>query len=393
MRLSTKQRLDYYLGVCLIGLLKPLAVALGWLLRRDHATAMRGPVAVIKMQGGGSLVLAAPALHGIRARYPAQPLLLVTTPAMRPFGESLQLFDEILCVDDRSLWQLMASSLGLLWRLRGTDTILDLEVYSRLTGVFALCTLARNRIGFFLDHTFWRRGIYTHLMFFNRQHPVAFFYERLARLLDAQAVGREVVAQRMGLVRTHLLDRAESAEVIAIGAGCSDMSVERRMAPAGWVHFLRPVISTTPAAEFVWLGSGDDWPVAEAIIAALREQVGPGRYVNACGTLPLSASLQLLCGASAYYGIDSALLHYARVAGVPSTSFWGPVSPSQMLTPWPDVHDTVHYEPIPCSPCVHVAETPPCRGDNLCIQRLYDRTVQLELAARLDRHPPWSGQR
>jgi hypothetical protein len=38
----------------------------------------------------------------------------------------------------------------------------------------------------------------------------------------------------------------------------------------------------------------------------------------------------------------------------------------------PDLVERVHYHKVPCSPCIHVAEDPPCHGKNICIQGLFD---------------------
>ena len=126
MRLKDKQRLDYTLGGVGIFVLKPLAVLLGNLLRRDHSLIVKDHVAVIKMLGGGSLVIALPALLGLRRKYPHIRLSLVTTSSLKPFADVLAIFDEILIVDDKSLFTLCVSCMRLLRRLFRVDTILDL---------------------------------------------------------------------------------------------------------------------------------------------------------------------------------------------------------------------------------------------------------------------------
>jgi hypothetical protein len=42
------------------------------------------------------------------------------------------------------------------------------------------------------------------------------------------------------------------------------------------------------------------------------------------------------------------------------------------LQPFPGAADVAHYRKIACSPCIHVAEEPPCRGRNLCIAELIE---------------------
>jgi hypothetical protein len=34
-----------------------------------------------------------------------------------------------------------------------------------------------------------------------------------------------------------------------------------------------------------------------------------------------------------------------------------------------------YYRHVPCSPCVHIAEEPPCRGRNACIEGLFQKTA------------------
>ena len=72
MRLATKQRLDYVLGGVGIFVLRPVTVVFGHLLQRDHSLTVKDKVAFIKMLGGGSLVVALPALLGFRRKHLGQ---------------------------------------------------------------------------------------------------------------------------------------------------------------------------------------------------------------------------------------------------------------------------------------------------------------------------------
>src|SRR5205823_42189 len=81
--------------------------------------------------------------------------------------------------------------------------------------------------------------------------------------------------------------------------------------------------------------------------------------------------------------VDSALLHFARLLGTPTESFWGPTDPKTRLRPFPFARDVVHYEKISCSPCVHMTRTAPCGGNNVCMRLACDP------AADIDRNPAW----
>ena len=81
--------------------------------------------------------------------------------------------------------------------------------------------------------------------------------------------------------------------------------------------------------------------------------------------------------------IDSALLHFARLLGKPAASFWGPTDPSVLLRPSGLAPEVVHYVKLSCSPCVHVAQKPPCGGNNICMR------LAVDPEADVDRNPLW----
>jgi len=372
LNLRARKRLDYTLGGALIALAKPLVFAAGRILRRDHDPRPRGRIVVIKMLGGGSMVLAGPALLGIRRAHPGCPLVLVSTAPVAAFGALLGVFDEIHTIDDRSLGRLVRSTARSVRRVLFADTVIDLEVYSRLTSVLSLATLARNRISFHLETVFWRRNLHTHLLFFNRFSNVHHFYDQVARLLGAAPAPREACAEAMlGALAAPPPARSESRRRIALGPACSELGRERRLSPAQW----RIALAARPRcadAEIHVLGAPGDRDEAEAIVAACAPALPGTTWHVECGKLSLAESVALIAGCDELIGIDSALLHVARLLGVPTTSFWGPTDPATRLQAFPGAVDDVHYRKIACSPCIHVAEDPPCRGRNLCIEGLIE---------------------
>lgn len=378
MDLQSEKALDRIVGMPLLILLKPIAMAAGRLARRDHALEPRGRVMVIKMLGGGSLVIALPALLGLRRAFPSLRLSLVTTVEVANFGRTLGVFDEIIAIDRRSMVSLVWSSLRALARSRSVDTVLDFEVYSKLTSVFSLLTAARNRLGFYLESVLWRRPIQTHLVYFNRSAPVHLFYERMTGLLGAPPASYEEC--RHHVLRGLGAAEAERRRGIAIGVGCSNLARERMLDAEQWLEVISRRLLEDPAlsAETVsFLGGPEDAPLAETIAGRLREAGRFAEVRNLCGTLPLEGSLLLLAGMSEFWGIDSALIHYARLLGPRCVSFWGPTSPASLLKPAP-IREDVQYAAIPCSPCVHVAESPPCEGRNLCMTSLLRPLTGLE---------------
>jgi ADP-heptose:LPS heptosyltransferase len=381
MKLGVKQRLDYVLGGLGIFLLRPTATVLGNLLRRDHEAAVKGATAVVKMLGGGSLVIALPALLGFRRTYPNAPFILITTAAVKPFAEVLAVFDEILVIDDKTLSSLFRSAARLWRRIFLIDTILDFEVYSRLTTVLSTLTCARNRIGFYLENTFWRERLATHLVFFNRFAGSFHFYESAVAATGAKPVGLAEaglhVARSMGI---EVLEPPTAGRVTAVTAthriciapACSDLGKERMLAGSQWARVLPRLVGD--ATEVAILGGPGDRGIADSLIVHGKSVLPEIAWINACDGRSLRESLNLLAGCARVIAIDSSILHFARLFGIPSISFWGPTDPVTRLKQAKGLDEEVWYEKVSCSPCIHVAETPPCQGKNICIEAAVRRS-------------------
>jgi ADP-heptose:LPS heptosyltransferase len=371
MDLKRKQLLDRLLGRLFMLWLRPTVQILGFILRRDHTLELRDKMAVIKMMGGGSLIIAYPALLALRKRYPHVRFIFIGTPAVRPFAELLSLFDEIHdIVDDRGLWKLIASAVSTLIRCAKADTIIDLEIYSRLTTIFSALTLARNRIGFYLDVAFWREGITSHLFYFNRSTSMPLYYEQVARSLDAPALS-------MAEARTHFLaanrfSRQEQPHPgrhrLGLGVLCSEIAHERQLTPEQWATLLRRKFAIE-RLELNLFGSRSEMNQMRSVEQQLRQHLPGVTINNFCGQLSLHDSAAILTELDEFWSIDTGLLHIARLIGLPVTSFWGPTSPDRLILRTPDVREVVFYHKIHCSPCVHNAEQPPCRGHNICMQQ------------------------
>jgi ADP-heptose:LPS heptosyltransferase len=376
MSMSTKSKiaLDRYLGGALIFILNPLARILGRLLRRDHSPAVRGNILVIKMLGGGSLVMAAQSLLGIRRTYKSAKMRLLTTSAVKPFAETLGVFDEILVLDDRSFGRLVVSALRQLRSCFGTDTVIDLEIYSYLSTILAILTFARNRLGFFFEERGFRQVLHSHRILFNPGSPLYSHYDRIAVILGATVANpRECAEHIRAVLGIGPPASAQTERRIAIGCGCSGLSEERKLAPVQWS---RNVFSVVPDKdrEAVFLGSVDDRAEVRKVIAAieaLETEGWKGKLTDHSGTMPLGESLRVLAGCEEFWGIESSLLHYARLFGLRIRAFLGPTHPMR-LRPIEGLVETVLYRKTVCSPCIHLVSVPPCHGDNRCMKWLFE---------------------
>ena len=369
MNLRAKQRLDAVLGGTAIFLLKPLARLLGMALSRDHDIRPRGDIVIVKMLGGGSLVLALPALLGLRRRYPDLRLRLVCTGATRQFADLLGVFDEIIVVQDGgSAFRLVQSGLRALLAVFRCDTIIDLEVYSRLSTVFCLMSFARNRICFYLESAYWRKGVATHLFYFNRSGSAPKHYEQVARALGADIPSREDC--RAAFLTANGLTQFTGTDgdsfKLGLACFCSDLALERMFSAGEWAEIATRALLDRPVSITLFGGSADR-EQGSALATALRTALPGAEIDNACGRWPLRETVSEIAKMDRFWSIDTGLLHIARQIGVPTTSYWGPTDPETLLQDLPGVDEAVHYRRLPCSPCVHVSDEPPCAGTRPCM--------------------------
>jgi ADP-heptose:LPS heptosyltransferase len=97
----------------------------------------------------------------------------------------------------------------------------------------------------------------------------------------------------------------------------------------------------------------------------------------------LRESVRIIAAMDEVLCIDSALLHFSRLLGRRTVSFWGPTDPRTLLRPNSSGLDDIHYVKIPCSPCVHMSHQPPCKGQNICMR------LAVDPAAPVPRNQPW----
>jgi hypothetical protein len=233
VNLRVKLLADYYIGGTLQAILKPATVLLGKIVRRDHNLTRCSSLTFIKMMGGGSLVIAYPALLATKNSPQIKQLRLITTSAVKPF-------DEIIVIRDDSAVTLVGDALSAIRKVFRCDAIVDLEVHSRLTTVFSVVTCAVNRVGFYTGISFWRQKLATHLLFCNISNGIYYFYDQIAALFGGQApdMGMCVSAFRKQLGVT--LRTPDPASLrIALAPCCSELGRERMLQPNEWVEVFR----------------------------------------------------------------------------------------------------------------------------------------------------------
>jgi len=369
IHLDLKKKLDFWGGGLGLLVLYPFVRMVGILLRRDHSLTNPRHIAVLKILGGGSLLMIYPSLVAIKKKYPQTKISLVCGRSIKNFAEAYKLFDHIQVIDDRSALSFLKSGLQtLVWLFREVDVSVDLEIHSRMTTLITTVAMVKNRIGLVDQLSLWRKRIYTHAIYTNSSGKMSEAYDTVAALFGIQELPltqiREMFSQQ---IRAESLPSSFPTTVnprITLGLGCSDLAFERQMPLELWKNLLLQIHSRFPNVSLVFVGG----PADQKLVEQLHDLSPDLRKftVNLCGSLSLNGSLKVIQESSVFMGIDSALIHLARTLAIPSVSFWGPTSPEALLRAWPQQELQV-FSKVHCSPCVHQTEKPPCLGQNICM--------------------------
>jgi ADP-heptose:LPS heptosyltransferase len=372
MKLRDKKLIDFYVGGFFLIILKPIVFIVGKILRIDHSLNIKDKICFFKLLGGGSLVLAYPALLTMRLAYPNTKFIMITTPSIKPFVSTLNIFDEILLIKDDSIFKLFMSSLNVLIRIFRIDTFVDLEVYSRLSVIFSVFTCARNRIGFYLDFNFWRKDIFTYLIYFNRYAGVYIFYEQIAELYGLKIINDEKCKEYF---LEHLnLESKKKEDIKKIGLGyyCSDLAKERMLSVEQWKFVFEENIDKNIKIKCFLFGGKNDAKFGNEIINICKNNFSNIEFINLAGRLNLQESVEKIYEMDEFWSIDSAMLHFARLMGIKTISFWGPTDPETLLKKYSFLkNEKIFYKKVYCSPCVHIVDEAPCKGNNICIENLF----------------------
>jgi len=385
----TRIRADRLLATPVAFLLNGLARIMGALLHRDHSMRPDNVqrIVVAKLIGMGSILQATPLLKALKRTYPGCTITFVSLRSNRELLGRLDWVDEMLTLDDRTPFAMLSTTLRTITGLirRRADLYFDLELYSAFASVLALCAVTRNRLGFYRHSTAFKKGIYTHLVYFNTRMPVRLLYLQLGRVAGVPSGEPDTI----GPIRIDESDRTEARSVLARIAGwgaekpyivinpnASDLLLERRWPDA---HVIEAMTRLTAAGKsIVLIGSPSERDYVQGLVERLPSEV-VRNVANSAGLLTLGGLLAMLQGADCVLTNDSGPMHMSIALQRPTVCLFGPANPEHYGQELPMV--SIIYEQVFCSPCLYEADQPPCHGNNVCMQRIMPaRVVQSVLS-------------
>jgi len=396
MTIDRQRWLDRFIGPPVCGLLTALHR-----LAPDHDRPGEvRRILVIVLSEMGAVVLARPMFDRLRERYPSAALFVLCSEQNR---EALDLLDvvpreRIIVVRTGPLAAFVGDAVRAVRRMRALrlDAVLDLELFARVSAIFAGSSGAKIRVGF---HRHTQEGLYrgdflNRPVLYNPYRHISRQFITLADAIDSRTTppGKELDGgDRLKLPPLRL----EPGEIEA----ARDRLHRAHPSIAG-----RPIVFLSPGAGVIPVRA---WPIASfsrvateltarglavAIVGVRSDREAAQTIQRDCPS-PLCIDLTgytasvreltvLLHLGALLITNDSGPGHFAALTPVPAIVLFGPETPALYGSLSPRAVNL--HKPISCSPCLtaYNHRRTPCDGDNVCLKSITPEEV-LVLAYRV----------
>jgi ADP-heptose:LPS heptosyltransferase len=341
----------------------------------------------------GSLVLARPMFDRLRKKYPAAALYALVFEQNKGVLDILEVVPEenILTVRNDSISHFTADSVGA-WRTMrklGIDTVLDCELFSRISSIYSFLSGAEIRVGF---HPYTQEGLYRG-NFINRpvlynpyQHISGQFINLVEAIesdgvplvkrpvgndtsgITAMTAGRDEIAA-MSARLTNNFPQVQGKTIILIYAGGGLLPI--RAWPLSYFCSIAQDFSQNDYVVGI-IGLKQDKEIAAEIVSHCRS----ANCIDLTGYTKTVRELMLLFHlASLLITNDGGPGHFAAMTPIPAIIFYGPETPA--LYGSLDGESINLYASLSCSPCLtaYNHRKSPCDGDNQCLKSIHPETV------------------
>lgn len=384
--LDFKIKIDRILFGALAYILDRMAFFLGRFLNINHSITKENVknVVIAKYLGLGSIVRSQVIIEDIKTVFPNAKIYYLTSKKNKAIFDIIRNVDKVFTIDDAGIISMAFSTFNLIKNLLKikVDIFMDLEVYSRYSTCISIMSCARNRYGFFRHDIHWHIGVYTHMLYFNNQKNISEIYLQLSKYLTRSDNNyksfpsfnfREDNKKEVEDYFLKNLKRKEKDLYIGINANASELALERRYPPAYFTELIENLLNIKNVYIFL-IGSPSERQYLEKEIYNKLNAKNRDKVFLTAGLFSLNGSIYLLSKFDLFITTDSGPLHFAYAQNINIISIWGTGSY------WH--YGYMNYDKeyflmanIYCSPCLYLTVKPPCRGHNICLQKIYPKII------------------
>jgi ADP-heptose:LPS heptosyltransferase len=398
MDVRLQKLVDRMVGVPACGLISALR-------RVAPAARPSGPprkVLVVLLSEMGSLVLAEPMFRRIRERWPSAELHVMLFARNRQMLDLLGVVEpsRVIAIRDTSIGTLVPDLLRAILRIRreGIDTVIDCELFARVSAVISGLSKARRRAGF---HRATQEGLYRGSFLSSPvpYNPYRHLSHQLVALVDSvDSVDGPVSkgSQAPGAFDppTFVAEPGEIDREVSALEHEHPVVVGRRLVlvyPSGgllpirawpeehYAALIRGLLHEGAAVGII--GMPEDRALAERLRSACG---GDDRCINLAGyTRSVRHLLCIFHRASLLVTNDGGPGQFAAMTPVPTIVFFGPETPTLYRSWSPHAH--AYFTGLACAPCLtaYNHRTSPCNGDNQCLKRILPDEVLMRARAMM----------
>ena len=402
MTVDCMRRVDRWLGI-------PLCVCVTLLARLwrlagpSQRTVAPERILCVQLSEMGSAISAYNALRILQQRFPQAQVYYFVFAEMRAGIELLDMIPaaRIITVSCASPVRFMCGWLRAVWQVRraGIDTVLDFELFSRVSVIAAWLFGARTRVGFdgFHMEGLYRGGVLTHRVIYNHTRHISENFLALVHALEYPAGPEplsktaidpdEIVLPRVApdpaggaRMRRQLrqLCPAMPAEplIVILNPNGSNLLPLRRWPMEHYVCLARRLLHN-PRVVVVVTGSAAEC----ADVAAVCTAVAHDRCIDLAGKTTLPQLMDLYGIARLMVSNDSGPPNFASLTGLTVLVLFGPETPL-CYKPLGDNVEAL-YAGLLCSPCVSAYNhRKSACTDNRCLRQITVEQVCARIRAR-----------
>lgn len=388
MKVDTMRFIDKYAGIplCFFG----TVIRKIFIRRKKHGGWTKPKrILFIELSEMGSAILADPAMEKAKKVFGAELYFLI-------FKKNKPSLDLLKTVPEENIFTIDADGMGSLiadtfkffiWaRKNHIDTVIDLELFSRYSGLLAGFCGADNIAAFnnFHGEGLYKGGMVTHKIQYSPHHHIAKNFIAMVNALAADKnetpYSKQKISDSEIILKKAVIDESKRNSVaekikkvfndyktgdklILINPNASELLPQRRWSMKKYGELIGRLLDKYDDAKILITGAP-----SEKNEALKLEALGgnPCRCKSFAGMLKLDELTALYDLSLIMVSNDSGPAHFASVTDMPTVVIFGPETPAlyKSLGKTRPV-----YAALACSPCVSAANhrKTPC-SDNVCLQ-------------------------
>ena len=389
MKIETQRLIDRFVGTIICRIFSVYYK----IFKKDSQPQETNRILIILLSEMGALVLGYPMFQQLKQKFPTASLHILLFEKNREVVELLGIIpsENIISINDSSMPVFAKTALAALAKLRqlNIDTVIDCELFSRISSIFSFLSGAAIRVGF---HAHTQEGLYRG-NFMNR--PVLYNpYQHISRqfltLVEAiesatDPIGKQLISKEKLRIPAMNFepDEIEDAKqrLLAKAPGINGRKIVL-IYPGGGLLPIRawPLSYYCTLAEKLLergyavciIGLAEDKPVASRILSHTQSEY----CVDLTGyTKTIRELMRIFQFSSLLITNDGGPGHFAAMTPLPTIIFYGPETP--LLYGPIDEKAQNLFLGISCSPCVtaYNHRNSPCDGDNLCLKKIEPELV------------------